>query len=240
HGRLRADPTRFPSGIAALAHSVHARGLAFGLYSDAGRETCQGRPGSNGHEETDARQWARWGVDYLKYDWCHTEGVDPRIAYVTMRDALRAAGRPVVFSMCEWGNSSPWTWARGVAQLWRTTGDILPCWDCATPPGGLAWPKILDREAPLARFAGPGGWNDADMLQVGNEGMTVAESRAHFSLWCMLAAPLMAGNDVRAMPDDIRAVLLNRDAIAIDQDRLGVQGWRLRRDGDGDVWVKPV
>jgi alpha-galactosidase len=239
-GAIVADPARFPSGMAALADYVHARGLAFGLYSDAGATTCQGRPGGNGYERQDARQYAAWGVDYLKYDWCHTDGVDPRIAYTTMRDALEATGRPIVLSMCEWGKSRPWTWAHGVAHLWRTTDDVLPCWDCTTPLGGLAWPRILDLQAGLAKFAGRGGWNDPDMLQVGNEGMTVAESRAHLTLWAVLAAPLMAGNDVRTMPPDIRDMLTDPDIVAIDQDALGVQGRKVRDDGDFEVWARPL
>ena len=225
-GAIVPDPERFPSGMKALADYVHAKGLKFGLYSDAGARTCQGRPGSNGYEVEDARQYAAWGVDYLKYDWCHTEGVDPKIAYPTMRDALRATGRPIVFSMCEWGRSQPWTWARGVAHLWRTTGDIEDCWSC-----GGSFVRILDRQVGLEKYAGPGGWNDPDMLEVGNGGMTTSEYRAHFSFWSLLAAPLMAGNDLRTMSAETRDILANRDVIAIDQDPLGAQGRRIRDDG---------
>ena len=237
-GAIVPDPKRFPSGMKALADYVHSKGLKFGLYSDAGSKTCQGRPGSNGYEEEDARQYAAWGVDYLKYDWCSNEGVDPKIAYTTMRDALRASGRPIVFSMCEWGRSEPSKWARGVAHLWRTTADILPCWQCSAEWGGLGWPAILDLQAGLEKYAGPGGWNDPDMLQVGNEGLTVPESKAHFSFWALLAAPLMAGNDIRDMPPAVRDILLNREVIAIDQDALGVQGRRLRDEGGREVWAK--
>ncbi len=235
HGTIVADPERFPSGMKALADYVHAKGLKFGLYSDAGAKTCQGRPGSNGYEVEDARQYAAWGVDYLKYDWCHTDGVDPKIAYPTMRDALRATGRPIVFSMCEWGRSQPWTWARGVAHLWRTTGDIEDCWSC-----GGSFVRILDRQAGLEKYAGPGGWNDPDMLEVGNGGMTTSEYRAHFSFWSLLSAPLMAGNDLRTMSAETRDILSNRDVIAIDQDPLGAQGRRVRKEGPREVWAKDL
>ena len=223
-GRILADPARFPNGMKAVADYVHARGLKFGIYSDAGAKTCQGRPGSNGFEEIDAASYAAWGVDYLKYDWCSNEGVDARIAYVTMRDALRATRRPIVFSMCEWGTSKPWEWARGVAHLWRTTGDILDCWDCTNTWGGAGWTVLLDKQVGLDKYAGPGGWNDPDMLEVGNPGLTVPESRAHFTMWCMLAAPLMAGNDLRGMAPEIRDILVNPEVIAVDQDPLGRQG----------------
>ena len=240
NGTIVADPQRFPNGMKALADYVHSKGLRFGLYSDAGSNTCQGRPGSNGYEIEDARQYAAWGVDYLKYDWCSTDGVDPKIAYTTMRDALRSTGRPIVFSMCEWGKSSPSTWARGVAHLWRTTTDILPCWECTKPWGGLGWPSILDLQVGLDKYAGPGGWNDPDMLQVGNPGLTIGESRAHFSFWALLAAPLIAGNDIRSMAPDVREILLNREVIAVDQDSLGREGHKVRDDGDREVWAKPL
>ena len=239
-GHIVADPQRFPSGMKALADYVHSKGLKFGLYSDAGSKTCQGRPGSSGYEIEDARQYAAWGVDYLKYDWCNTAGVDPKIAYPTMRDALRATGHPIVFSMCEWGRSAPATWARGVAHLWRTTGDILPCWDCTESWGGFGWTRILDMQVGLEKSAGPGGWNDPDMLQVGNPGLTTAESRAHFSFWALLAAPLIAGNDVRQMTPEIRDILVNREVIAINQDLLGQQGFRLRDFGDLEVWARSL
>ena len=229
-GRIVADPKRFASGMKALADYVHVKGLKFGVYSDAGRATCQGRPGSSGYEIEDARQYAAWGVDYLKYDWCNTDGVDPKIAYPTMRDALRATGRPIIFSMCEWGRSQPWTWARGVGHLWRTTGDISDRWS--------SWTRLLDQQVGLEKYAGPGGWNDPDMLEVGNGGMTAGEYRAHFGFWCLLASPLMAGNDVRSMAPDTRDILTNKEVIAIDQDPLGLQGRKIRDDGDLEVWAK--
>jgi alpha-galactosidase len=157
-----------------------------------------------------------------------------------MREALDATGRPIVFSMCEWGTHKPWTWARGVGDLWRTTGDIQDCWDCKAKWGGLGWTRILDLNADLAQYAGPGGWNDPDMLEVGNGGMTPAEYRAHFALWAFMAAPLMAGNDIRSMSAETKAILTNRDVIALDQDPLGKQGTRIKDDGDLEVWKKPL
>lgn len=240
HGNIVPDPKRFPSGMKPLADYVHSKGLKFGLYSDAGSKTCQGRPGSSGYEIEDARQYAAWGVDYLKYDWCSTEGVDPKIAYPTMRDALRAAGRPIVFSICEWGKSSPWTWARSVGHLWRTTEDIQDCYDCLRDWGGAGWTRILDNQVGLEKFAGPGGWNDPDILEVGNGGLSVTESRAHFSFWCLLDAPLMAGNDLRSMSAETRNILTNREVIAIDQDPLGIEGNRIRKTGFVEVWAKKL
>jgi len=239
-GTIVPDPERFPSGMKALADYVHSRGLKFGIYSDAGTKTCQGRPGSKGFEEQDARQYAAWGVDYLKYDWCNTEGMDTREAYATMSRALRDAGRPIVFSICEWGGTRPWEWAPGIGHLWRTTGDIQDCWDCSQPWGGMGLIHILDLQADLYPYAGPGRWNDPDMLEVGNGGMTEAEYRTHFSFWCLLAAPLMAGNDLRAMTPETKAILTNREVIAVDQDPLGVQGRRVSDGGAVEVWMKPL
>jgi alpha-galactosidase len=231
-GNIQADPQRFPSGIKALADYVHSLGLKFGLYSCAGTKTCQGRPGSKGYEEQDARQYAAWGVDYLKYDWCNTEGLSAEAAYKKMRAALEAARRPIVFSICEWGQNEPWRWARGVGHLWRTTGDIEDKWESII--------KILDLQAGLESYAGPGHWNDPDMLEVGNGGLTFEESKAHFGLWCVLAAPLMAGNDLRSMSKETSFILTNPDVIAVDQDKLGIQGRRLRTQGLTEIWVKPL
>ena len=231
-GDILADPERFPSGIKALADYVHSLGLKFGLNSCAGTKTCAGRPGSQGYEEQDACQYAAWGVDYLKYDWCHTEGLAAQPAYKKMRAALESAGRPIVFSICEWGGSEPWRWAKGVGHLWRTTGDIEDKWESIL--------KILDLQAGLEGYAGPGHWNDPAMLEVGNGGLTFEESKAHFSLWCLLTAPLMAGNDLRSMTKKAAFILTNTDVIAVDQDKLGVQGRRLRQDGPSEVWVKPL
>jgi alpha-galactosidase len=239
-GRIVPDPQRFPSGMKALADYVHGKGLRFGIYSDAGTATCGKRPGSKGHEEMDARTYAEWGVDYLKYDWCSTEGMDARDAYSRMSRHLRATGRDIVLSICEWGSSRPWLWAPGIGQLWRSTGDIQDCWDCSTSWGGMGVSHIIDQNAELHPYAGPGHWNDPDMLEVGNGGLNAAETRAHFSLWALFAAPLIAGNDVRSMTAETRAVLTNREVIAVNQDPLGMQGRRVRDEGAKEVWMKPL
>ena len=239
-GNIVVDPHRFPSGMKALADYVHAKGLRFGIYSDAGTHTCQGRPGSRGYEFQDARQYAAWGVDYLKYDWCNTGTQNAPASYRLMRQALERAGRPIVFSLCEWGSNKPWLWGEGIGHLWRTTGDIQDCFDCRREWGGLGWTHILDLQDGLETYAGPGHWNDPDMLEVGNGGMTVPESRAHFALWAMLAAPLMAGNDIRSMAPEIREILLNAEVIAVDQDPLGRQARRVRDDGDLEVWAREL
>ena len=231
-GEIVVDKERFPHGMKYLADYIHSKGLKFGIYSCAGTKTCQGRPGGRGHEYQDALTYARWGVDYLKYDWCNTTTQDPQASYTTMRDALHAAGRPIVFSLCEWGNSKPWEWARDVGHLWRTTGDIQDRWD--------AMLHILDQEKDLAKFAGPGHWNDPDMLEVGNGGMTTEEYKTHFSLWCMLAAPLMAGNDLGNMTPDTKEILTNNDIIALDQDPLGREAFCMRDNYDYQIWIKPL
>jgi alpha-galactosidase len=242
-GFIHPDPQRFPGGMKALADYVHSRGLKLGIYSDAGWKTCGGRPGSRGYEYQDALTYARWGVDYLKYDWCNTEGLRAQGAYQTMRNALASAGRPIVFSICEWGDSQPWEWAGDVGHLWRTTGDITHCWDCQQNHGSWSsWGvmRIVDRQRALRTHAGPGHWNDPDMLEVGN-GMTPSEDRAHFSLWAMMAAPLIAGNDLGAMTRETRDVLTNREVIAVDQDSLGVQGFAYEASTDGiELWFKPL
>ncbi|HLV85847.1 MAG TPA: alpha-galactosidase [Candidatus Sulfotelmatobacter sp.] len=244
-GRLRADPDKFPSGIKALADYVHNKGLKFGLYTDAGTEDCvSGAPGSRGFEEKDASSFAEWGVDYMKEDWCHTEGMSAQEAYTKMSRAIQATGRPMVFSLCEWGDNEPWTWAAPMANLWRTTGDSKDCWDCGretmNKPGGYprGWVLILDAQQLLAPFAGPGHWNDPDLLQVGERGLTVEESRAQFSLWAILAAPLIATNDLRSMASEIRDILLNHEVIAVDQDSAGIQGKRVRVEGHTEAWMR--
>jgi alpha-galactosidase len=239
-GNIVPDAKRFPSGMKALADYVHSKGLLFGLYSDAGTLTCQKRPGGRGYEFQDARQYAAWGVDYLKYDWCSTSTQNGPASYSIMRDALQKAGRPIVFSICEWGTSKPWSWARDVGNLWRTTGDIQDCWDCKRDWGGMGFVHILDLQDGLESYAGPGHWNDPDMLEVGNGGLNPTEARAHFSLWCILAAPLMAGNDIRSMTRETASILTNKEVVAVDQDALGLQGRRVRRDADTEVWSKQL
>jgi alpha-galactosidase len=231
-GDLVPDPDRFPSGLAALAEQVHALGLKLGIYTDVGTATCQGLPGSLGYEFRDARRFAEWGVDYVKVDWCNTEGVGPRAAYAKWAMALLATKRPMVLSVCEWGRSQPWEWAGSVGHLWRT------CWDTADSWDSLM--AIVDRQVSLAPYAGPDGWNDPDMLEVGNGGMSETEYRTHFALWAMLAAPLMAGNDLRDMSDATRAILTAPELIALDQDPLGKQGRRLRAEDGAEVWARDL
>jgi alpha-galactosidase len=239
-GNIVPDPDRFPSGMKALADYIHSKGLKFGLYSCAGSKTCQGRPGSRGYQFQDARQYARWGVDYLKYDWCYNENQDAKAAYKTMSDALKECGRPIVFSICEWGENKPWEWGKGTGHLWRTTSDIRDCFDCTLNWGGLGVLQILDKQVGLEEFAGPGHWNDPDMLEIGNGGQSISEYRAHFSLWCMLAAPLMSGNDLRDMNDSIRSLLTNKEVIAVNQDSLGMQAFKFVDYGDLEIWVKAL
>jgi alpha-galactosidase len=232
-GRIVADPQRFPGGMKALADYVHSLGLRFGLYTDAGPKTCQGRPATLGFEEIDAATYADWGVDYVKEDWCDADDLNPRVQYARFSEALRKTGRPIVLSICEWGRNDPWTWAAGIGQLWRTTADIEDRWE------SLVW--IINANSRLYEAAGPGHWNDPDMLEVGNGGMTYEEYKAHFSLWAVMAAPLMAGNDLRHMTEATKSILLNREVIDVDQDPLGVQGRIIIERGyGGQVWMKPL
>src|SRR5581483_9118534 len=193
-------------------------------------------------EYQDAQTYARWNVDSLKYDWCNCDDLRPEGAYATMRDARRAAGRPIVFSICEWGNSKPWEWGGKIGNLWRTTGDIHACFDCKVDHGTwFSWGvmQILDLQNGLRRYAGPGHWNDPDMLEVGN-GMSLPEDRAHFSMWAMLAAPLISGNDIGHMSSETAAILTNRGVIAVDQDSLGIEGFRYAVADSLEVWLKPL
>ena len=242
-GFIHPDPQRFPSGIKVLADYIHSKGLKFGIYSCAGDKTCGGRPGSRGHEYQDAISYAQWGVDYLKYDWCNNTGLNSVGAYTTMRDALYAAGRPIVFSLCEWGDTKPWEWAKDVGHLWRITGDITDCFDCEVNHGSWSsWGiiKTIELRKGIRQYAGPGHWNDPDMMEIGR-GMTLNEDRAHFSMWAMLAAPLMAGNDLRNMKKEVTEVLTNKDVLAVDQDSLGVQGLKFNDNENGvETWVKPL
>lgn len=238
-GNIIADPDRFPSGIKALVDYVHSRGLKFGIYSDAGALTCGGRPGSAGHEFQDARQYAKWGVDYLKYDWCYTGTRNAEAAYTIMAKALRESGRDIVLSICEWGDNHPERWAQPVGHLWRTTGDIFDAWE-GKKDYSLGMTNILDLQVERWRHSGPNAWNDPDMLEVGNGGMTTTEYESHFSLWAMLAAPLIAGNDLSAMDEDTRRILTNADVIAVDQDPLGQQARRIWKEGDLEIWARPL
>ena len=244
-GNIVPDAGRFPSGMKALGDYIHSKGLKFGIYSDAGEKTCAGRPGSMGHEYQDALMYAKWGVDYLKYDWCHTGKRNAEEAYATMRDALKASGRPILYSICEWGTAKPWLWAQEIGNQWRTTEDIDDHWAGKKkwPDGGccaLGMLDILDLQVGLDSFAGPGHWNDPDMLEVGNGGMTTSEYRSHFSLWCLLNAPLIAGNDLRNMSPEIKEILTNKELIAVNQDELGREARRVWKEGELEIWSKPM
>jgi len=243
NGQLIADPKKFPNGMKEFADYVHSKGLQFGIYNCAGTKTCAGYPGTRGHEYEDARLYASWGVDYLKFDWCYADGENAKEAYKTMSLALKASGRPIVFSLCEWGSNRPWLWAKDDGQLWRTTGDIGPSFEKNINKGGwsaLSVLNILDRQDSIRQYAGPGHWNDPDMLEVGN-GMTVNEDRAHFSIWCMLAAPLMSGNNLHSMSAQTKSILTNKDVIAIDQDPLGVECFKYAMSSDSlETLVRPL
>ena len=243
-GMLHAN-SKFPD-MKALADYVHSKGLKLGIYSSPGPKTCAGYAGSLGHEEQDAQLYASWGIDYLKYDLCsfipavmqkqapNDEAAQMRLmheAYDKMSKALKATGRPIVFSLCQYGWDSPWEWAPELGgNLWRTTGDIEPRWQSVY--------DLMNENEGNAEYAGPGHWNDPDMLEVGNGKLTLAENRAHFSIWAMMAAPLLAGNDLPHMKPAVRDILINRDVIAIDQDKLGKQGRRIYSDGEVDVWTR--
>jgi alpha-galactosidase len=234
-GALLAN-SKFPD-MKALADYVHAKGLRLGIYSSPGPVTCGGYPGSYGHEEQDAATFASWGIDYLKYDWCSAGRIyrdtSLRAAYQKMGDALLHCGRPIVYSLCEYGGEDVWTWGPKVAgNLWRTTGDIQDNWKSMT--------KIGFNQGRLALYAGPGHWNDPDMLEVGNGGMTSVEYRTHFSLWSLLAAPLIAGNDLRSMTDETRDILTNREVVAVDQDPLGREATRAFEENGVEVWARPL
>jgi len=241
NGNIIVDPKKFPSGIKSLAEYVHSQGLKLGIYSCAGDKTCNKRPGSRGHEYQDARTYAAWGIDYLKYDWCYHGKLNAEASFLTMRDALYAAGRPIVFSICEWGDNKPWKWGNKIGNLWRTTWDIRPCSNCVTKTGqGLGWINILEKQVPITSYSGPGGWNDPDMLEVGNGNMTYNEEKAHFTMWCMLSAPLILGNDLLDMSDETLNILSDEDLINIDQDPLGKSAFRYVTIDGIDVWVKEL
>jgi alpha-galactosidase len=242
NGDLVPDPQKFPNGLKPVIDYVHSKGLKFGLYNCAGTQTCAGYPGSRGYEYQDARLYASLEVDYLKYDWCNTEGITAKEAYTTMSKAVKIAGRPVVFSLCEWGTYQPWEWAKDIGHLWRISGDIYNCFDCVFDHGtwkswGVTY--IIDMRKNIRQYAGPDHWNDPDMMEVGH-GMSVGEDRAHFSMWCMLAAPLIAGNDLREMSKETKEILTHKEAIAIDQDSLGIQGYLYQQKDSVDTWIKPL
>lgn len=241
-GYMTAHKERFPNGIKAVADYVHSKGLKVGIYSDAGNKTCAGYPGSRGFEYQDALTFAEWGIDYLKYDWCNTENINPIGAYTTMSEALRMLERPILFSICEWGDNDPWLWAAPLGHSWRTTGDINNCWDCQLNHGSwasLGVLPILDRRDGIRKYAGPGAFNDMDMMEIGN-GMTEEQDRSHFSLWAILNSPLIAGNDLRTMSEATRKILTNKEIIAVNQDKLAVPAMRLLNAGNINVFAKPL
>jgi alpha-galactosidase len=230
---LRADPVKFPSGIKAVADYVHGKGLKLGIYSSAGTATCQGLPASLGHETADANSFAAWGVDLLKYDNCNSQDKPALERYTAMGNALRATGRPIFYSLCNWGRDNPWLFGPATGgNMWRTTGDIEASWNSMT--------SLVDQQSGLELFSHPGAWNDPDMLEVGRPGLTDTESRAHFSLWALLNAPLILGNDLTSMSAFTKATISNAGVIAVDQDWGGSQGRRVRDLGDIETWAKPM
>lgn len=239
-GNILADPERFPSGMKSLGDYIHSKGLKFGIYSDAGTLTCQGRPGSRGYEFQDARTYAKWGVDLLKYDWCSHGKQNAEASYALMRDALKKAGRPMVLSICEWGTNKPWEWGASVGHMWRTTEDIINCFDCKNNWGGLGVLQIVDLQVEIGGYSGPGHWNDPDMLEIGNGVLTSSEERAHISMWSMFSAPLIAGNDIRNMSAQTKAILTNKEVLDIDQDSLGISATRWMKYADWEIWFKPL
>jgi alpha-galactosidase len=246
-GELVADPAKFPSGIKALAGYIHSRGLKFGIYTDAGIQDCgSGAPGSRDHEAQDAATFASWGVDFVKEDWCNTTGLKAQEVYTKMSRALRDTGRPIAFSMCEWGDNHPWLWGADVANVWRTTGDSKQCWDCGRDTkdklGGYprGWTLILDAQPPLKQYAAPGHWNDADILVAGVSGVPLEESRANFSLWSVLASPMFVGADLRSLSPELKDIFLNKEVVAVDQDPAGIEGDLVTKHGDAEIWARPL
>ncbi|WP_426484195.1 glycoside hydrolase family 27 protein [Flavobacterium sp. 2] len=243
NGDLVPDPVKFPNGMKALIDYVHSKGLKFGLYNCAGTQTCAGYPGTRGYEYQDARFYAKLGIDFLKYDWCNTKGITAPEAYTTMSNALKVAGRSIVFSLCEWGDNQPWEWGKPIGNLWRISGDIYPCFDCEFkhPENWSSWGfmKIAEMRKDIRKYSGPDHWNDFDMMEVGNE-MNDTEDKSHFAMWCMLSSPLFTGNDYRKMSKETLAILTNKDLIAVNQDKLGIQGFKYAAEDGLEVWVKPL
>jgi len=244
-GNLVPHPEKFPNGIKIVADYVHSKGLKFGLYNCAGSKTCAGYPGSRGHEYQDALKYAEWGVDYLKYDWCSTGKLNAEEAYTTMRDAIYTAGRPILLSICEWGTYAPWEWAQTVGHSWRTTGDIYNCFECKHDHGGyFSWGALnilnMRDQDTLRKAAGPGHWNDMDMLEIGNGGLNPNEEKSHFALWAILNSPLLLGNDLRNMSKETLDILTNKEIIAINQDSLGIQGFKYKTVDTIEIWAKPM
>lgn len=230
-GIIQPDNSSFPDFRGMIDH-IHSKGLKFGLYSDAGNKTCAGRPGSLNYEGLDALTYAMWGVDYLKYDNCNNDQLSPLIRYPKMTKALNDSGRHIFFSLCEWGQDDPADWAPNVGNSWRTTGDISDNW------GRVMQNADLNND--WYSLAGPGGWNDPDMLEVGNGFMSTTEDQSHFSLWCLMKAPLLVGCDIRSMSNETFRILTNSEVIAVNQDPLGIQGTKVKSDGIRDIWAGPL
>ena len=252
-GDLIPDPQRFPDGIKPVADAVHSLGLKFGIYSDAAEMTCAGYPGSFGFEEQDAHLWASWGVDFLKYDYCYAppEQATAIQRYTRMGDALKNCGREILFSLCEWGGRSPHLWGRQAGgQMWRATGDVIDSWVNVRIGSwwGLGIDTVLDQAVNLHEYAGPGGWNDMDMLVVGLDGKghvpgvggSYLEYQTQVSMWSVLCSPLMIGCDIRAMSSATAGLLMNREVLAVNQDPLGRQAARIKKTGDLEIWRKPL
>lgn len=233
-GNIIVDSKRFPNGIKYLADYVHQKGLKFGIYTSGGNVTCEKRPGSYSFEKHDAQTYADWGVDYIKIDWCGIDGSDTYTQYKVWRDAIDDTGRKMIMSIAianidHVENHSPWIWGRELAGIWRTAIDVQADW-----PDIL---RVMDRNSTYAEYAGRGGWNDADMLQVGN-GMLYEEDKSHFIMWSMMASPLLAGNDLREMSEETRKILTHKGVIALNQDPLGIQASLVHQERDTQVWVK--
>ena len=227
-GNIQPDTKAFPN-FQGMINYIHSKGLLFGLYSDAGTSTCAGRPGSLNYETKDAEMYAKWQVDYLKYDNCYSENITPETRYPIMQKALNKTGRHIFYSICEWGVNNPATWAPAVGNSWRTTQDISDSW--------VSMISRADLNNDWYNYSGPYGWNDPDMLEVGNGGMTTTEYETHFSLWCLMKAPLLIGTNVENMTSDTLRILRNSEVIAVNQDPLGVQGYRRKSEGTSEVWA---
>jgi hypothetical protein len=249
-GNITIDTSEWPGGMQAIADYIHGLGLKAGIYSDAGKDGCgyyypTGRPaapgsGSEGHYDQDFLQFSKWGFDFVKVDWCggSKEGLDAKTAYQSISDAIKKAtaqtGRPMVFSVCNWGDQSPWSWAPGMSTMWRTSQDIIYYGDAPDMK------RVLTNfdSAQHATAQSPGHYNDPDMLIVGMSGFSGAQNRAHMGLWAISGAPLLAGNKLDSMSADTKSVLTNREVIAIDQDPLAKQGVKVSDSGGLQVYSK--
>lgn len=254
NGDLIANPEKFPNGIKALADYVHSKGFKIGIYSDAAEQTCAGYPGSLGFEDQDAQLWASWGIDFLKYDYCHAPLFDQAIAierYTRMGEALRKTGREFLYSLCEWGNQAPHLWGRKVGgHMWRVSGDVFDSWINVHMNGwrGLGVDVVIDIAQEVHPYGGPGGWNDLDMLvvglkgkgQIGGNGMTFLEYQSHMSMWVMACSPLMIGCDVHSLDSETASLLMNREVLDVNQDPLGILGRRVKQIGTCEIWTKPL